>query len=258
MSGEYEYLRWEVGDDSVATVWLSRAPVNAVNQVMYREIKSLFEELGTDDRINVIVLAGDGKHFCAGNDLGEFKTLSPENAGERMREVREAFWAIRDCPVPVIAAVQGTAVGTGLAIVASCDVAVAAYGARLGVTEISVGVMGAAKHLTRLVPEPMARWMFLSGDPVPAEDLLRVGGLLAVVAPEDLMAEAHKRAALIARHSPLAIRYAERALNHIEFMELKPGYEFEQGLTGELSGHDDAKEAIRAFFERRPPQYTGR
>ena len=118
--------------------------------------------------------------------------------------------------------------------------------------------MGAAKHLTRLVPEPMARWMFLSGDPVPAEELLRVGGLLAVVAPEDLMAEAHKRAALIARHSPLAIRYAERALNQIEFMELKPGYEFEQGLTGELSGHDDAKEAIRAFFERRQPQYTGR
>ncbi len=255
---EYEFLRWEIGEGGVATVWLSRAPVNAINQPMYEEIQRLFGELGANEAINAIVLAGDGRHFCAGNELAEFETMTPENAGERMRNVREAFWAIYDCSVPVIAAVQGTAVGTGLAIVASCDVAVAAEGARLGVTEITVGVMGAAKHLSRLMPQSMVRWMFLSGDPLPAEEFVRFGGVLAVVGPDQLLDEARRRAALIVRHSPLAIRYAKRALNTIEYMDLKPGYEYEQGLTGELSGHDDPKEAIRAFFERRPPRYTGR
>lgn len=254
----YEFLRWEVGADSIATVWLSRPPVNAVNQVMYREIAGLFGELGADPAVNAMVLAADGPHFCAGNELAEFETLSPENSGERMREVREAFWAIYDCPVPVICAVQGTAVGTGLAIVASCDAVIAAHGARLGVTEIAVGVMGAAKHLSRMMPQGMVRWMFYSGEPLPAEDFLPFGGVLAVVEPGQLLAEARSRAAMIVRHSPLAIRYAKRALNTIEYMELKPGYEYEQGLTGELSGHDDPKEAIRAFFERRPPHFTGR
>lgn len=254
----WKHLRWELADDSVATVWLSRAPVNAVNQLMYREIKELFTELGANDRIHAIVLAADGKHFCGGNDLQEFATLSPDNSPLRMQEVREAFWAITDCPVPVIAAVQGTAVGTGLALVASCDFAIAATGARLGVTEIAVGVMGGAKHLSRLLPLPHVRWMFFSGEPVAVEELAPLGAVLAVVPEHELLAEAHRRAAVIVRHSPVAIRYAKRALNDIEPMELKAGYEHEQEFTGELSGYDDAKEAVRAFFERRPPCYTGR
>jgi enoyl-CoA hydratase len=242
----------------VATVWLDRPPVNAVNQDMYREIRRLFTDIGAvGDDVRVVVLAGAGRHFCAGNDLNEFLTLTPDNAPERMREVREAFWAIHDCPLPVIGAVQGTAVGTGLAIAASCDFVVAAAGAKLGVTEIAVGVMGAAKHLSRLVPQPHVRWMFLSGEPVAAEGLLGLGALLAVVPPGELLEEAQRRAALIARHSPVAIRFAKRSLNQIESMDLKSGYEFEQRLSGELSAYADSKEAQRAFFERRAPQYTG-
>jgi enoyl-CoA hydratase len=255
---EYQYLRHEIGEDTVATVWLARPPVNAVNQEMYREIKALFEELGEDPAVNAIVLAGEGRHFCAGNDLDEFLTLTPENSPERMLEVREAFWAIHGCPLPVIAAVQGVAVGTGLALVASCDFAVAAAGAELGVTEISVGVMGAARHLRRLVPEPVMRSMFFSGKPVPAEELQRLGAVMAVVPREQLLAEAQGRAAAIVKHSPVAIRYAKRALNGIETMGLRDGYEFEQGLTGELCGFDDAKEALNAFFEGREPRYAGR
>lgn len=255
---DYEYLRWET-NGPVATVWLARPPVNAVNQEMYREIRRLFEDIdqvGPD--VRGVVLAGDGKHFCAGNDLNEFKSLSPENAPERMLEVRQAFFAIQDCPVPVIGAVHGIAVGTGLAIAASCDFVVAAEGAMLGVTEIRVGVMGAAKHLSRLVPQPQMRWMFLSGQPVPAEDLLGLGAVVAVVPVEDLLAEARRHASVIAEHSPVAIRFAKRSLNQIEFMDLKSGYEFEQSLSGELSAFDDSKEALRAFFERRAANYTGR
>src|SRR5689334_7449845 len=99
---DFEYLRWDI-DGNVATVWLDRPPVNAVNQEMYREIKRLFDDITViGDDIRVIVLAGAGKHFCAGNDLNEFLTLNPENSPGRMLEVREAFFAIQDCPVPVI------------------------------------------------------------------------------------------------------------------------------------------------------------
>jgi enoyl-CoA hydratase len=252
-----QHLRVETHDDRIAVVQLDRPPVNAVNQDMYREIKARFEELGARDDLSAIILTGSGKHFCAGNDLEEFKTLSPVNSLARMREVREAFWAIHDCPVPVIAAVHGVALGTGLALVASCDFAIAAEDAQLGVTEISVGVMGAAKHLARLVPQPVVRAMFFTGDPMPVTEIQRLGGVIEVVPAERLLEEAMRWARAVTRHSPLAIRFAKQALNRIEFMELKPGYEYEQGLTGELSGSKDAKEALAAFFEHRAPAYEG-
>ena len=172
----------------------------------------------------VLVLAGRGKHFCGGNDLEEFKTLDPENSPGRMKEVREAFFSIYDSTKPVIAAVQGAAVGTGLAIAASCDLVVAAESSRFALPEVNVGVMGGAKHLSRMVPQGVVRLMHLSGDPVPAAKLLPY----------------------------------EQSLNAIEYMDLKSGYEFEQSLTGELSGYEDSKEALNAFLERRTPVYTGR
>jgi enoyl-CoA hydratase len=255
---DYEFLRWDV-DGPVATVWLDRPPVNAVHQPMYAEIRRLFSDIGQlGEGVDVVIVAGAGRHFCAGNDLNEFLTMDPENAPARMKTVREAFFAIRDCPVPVIGAVQGIAVGTGLAILASCDFVIAAEGARLGVTEIQVGVMGAAKHLARLVPEPVMRWMFLSGDPVPAEELMPYGAVLAVVPPDELLAEARRRADRIIRHSPIAIRFAKRSLNEIEFLDTKTGYELEQGLSGELSAYEDSHEAQRAVLERRDPVYSGR
>jgi enoyl-CoA hydratase len=253
-----EHVRLEVADDGVATVTLDRPPVNAVTQAMYREIRAVLEEVGRDERVKVAILTGAGRHFCGGNDLNEFMTLSPENSPERMREVREAFWSIHGCPVPVIAAVQGVAVGTGLALVASCDMAIAATGAKLGVPEIGVGVMGGGKHLSRLLPQPLVRKMFFTGEPMAVEELAHYGAVVGVVPPEDLLAEATALARSVSRHSAIAIRYAKRALNEIEPMDLREGYEHEQGYTGELSGFEDAKEAIRAFFERRPPQYTGR
>nr|WP_211176626.1 enoyl-CoA hydratase-related protein [Pseudonocardia acidicola] len=253
-----QFLRW-AGDGPVGTVWLNRPPVNAVTQQMYAEIRQFFTHLSDylpDAR--AIVLTGEGRHFCGGNDLTEFQTMDPGNAGERMRHVREAFWAIYDAPVPVIAAVHGVAVGTGLAIAASCDLVVAAEGAKLGLPEVNVGVMGGAKHLSRLVPQALVRYLHYTGDPLPAEEFARYGGVLTVVAPERLLDEAYAVAAKIVRHSPVTLRFAKQSLNAIEYMDLKGGYEYEQGLSGELSAYADAKEAVNAFFERRPPQYTGR
>jgi enoyl-CoA hydratase len=255
--GQFESLSYEV-DDPIVTVWLDRPPVNAVDQEMYRSIKRLFrslESLAGD--VRAVILAGRGKHFCAGNDLDEFRSLDPENSPGRMLEVREAFFAIQDAPVPVIGAIHGAAFGTGLAIAASCDLVVAAEGALLGVPEVSVGVMGGARHLMRLVPQPVARWMYFSGEPMPVERLQSMGAVLDVVPGDELMARARERAAAIARHSPIVLRFAKRSLNRIESMPLQEGYTFEQSLTSELSGYADSKEALRAVIERREPQYGG-
>lgn len=241
----------------VAFVTLDRPPVNAVNLAMYHELRDCFSFLDVHlPGVRVVVFRGRGKHFCAGNELQEFLDLDPANSPGRMRLVRDAFNAVYDCPVPVIGAVHGMITGSGIGLAASCDILVAGESTRFAVPEVSVGVMGGAKHLRRLVPEPVVRRMYLTADPVPVAEL-RGYGLVADVVPDDqLDAAARDLAGRIARHSRQAVRHAKEALNTIEFMDLKAGYEFEQRMTGRLSGYPDSLEARRAVAERRPPVYS--
>jgi enoyl-CoA hydratase len=258
---QFQFIEWhdEGTEGTVATVWLNRPPVNAVISEMYVEIRELFGALAEHlPEARAVVLAGRGRHFCAGNDLGDFQSMTPENAPARMKQVREAFWAVYDSPIPVIAAVHGAAVGAGLGLAASCDLIVAADDARFGLPEISVGVMGGAKHLSRLVPQSMVRLMYLTGDLVDAPVLQPFGGIVKIAPADELIDTATDLARSIARHSPVAVRFAKQNLNAIEYLDLKAGYEYEQGRTAELSGYADSKEAVNAYLERRSPVYTGR
>lgn len=251
------FLRRDL-DGGIVTVTLDRPPVNAVSQPMYEEIRELFSDIAAvEPQARVVILTGAGRHFCGGNDLDEFRTLSPENSGLRMKVIREAFFAISDCVLPVIGAVKGVAVGTGLALAASCDVVVAGESARFSLPEISVGVMGGAKHASRLVPPAMVRYLHLTAKQLTGADLMRFGGVVEVVPDDELLHAAKGLAQEMLRHSPVALRFAKQSLNYIEYLDLKSGYEYEQGLSGELSAYRDAKEAVAAFFERREPRYTG-
>jgi enoyl-CoA hydratase len=205
--------------------------------------------------ISAVILQGEGKHFSAGNDLDEFLTLTPENSPGRMKIVREAFSAIYDCPVPVIAAVHGHALGTGVALAGSCDLVVCAESAHFGTPEVSVGVMGGAKHLSRLVPQQVVRTMYFTADVLPASELIRFGGIVRIVPDAELLEGALALARRITRHSRLAVRTAKESLNTVEYMELKSGYEFEQRLTGHLAGSADSQEARLAIVEKRPPRF---
>jgi enoyl-CoA hydratase len=257
----FQFIEWhdEGPEGTVATLWLNRPPVNAIVSEMYVEIAKLFGALAEHlPQARAVVLAARGKHFCAGNDLGEFQSMTPQNAPARMKQVREAFWAVYDSPIPVIAAVHGAAVGAGLGLAASCDLIVAADDAKFGLPEISVGVMGGAKHLSRLVPQGMVRLMYLTGELVDAAALQPFGGIVQVAPPNELHDAALGLARSIARHSPVAVHFAKQNLNAVEYMDLKAGYEYEQGRTAELSGYADSKEAVTAYLERRAPIYTGR
>jgi enoyl-CoA hydratase len=256
---EFKYLAIEPSGDGIFHVQLARPPANAVHRDMYIELKRLFgdvDQLGQD--VRAIVLSGQGKHFCAGNDLDEFATMTPDNAVERMWRVREAFFAISECAVPVIAAVHGAALGTGLAIAGSCDFVVASADARLGLPELTVGVMGGARHLARMAPQPLVRRMYFTGDPMTAQELASAGAAIIVCEGERLMDEAMRFARRIATHSPTAVRVSKRVLDRIEWMDLRTGYEFEQGATSRMSGHPDSKEALAAFREHRGARYQPR
>ncbi|WP_200945073.1 MULTISPECIES: enoyl-CoA hydratase-related protein [unclassified Nocardioides] len=245
-------------DDRVATVTMDRAPVNAVDQAMYLELVEVFSNVRHHlPDADVIILIGAGNTFCGGNDLHEFMTMTPENVTARMALVHAAFRSIYECEIPVIAAVDGVAAGTGVALAASADLVVATDRARFALPEISVGAMGGAKHLSRLVPQGVVRRMFYTAERVPASELARYGGIASVVPAEELVTTATALARSVARHSPVAIRIAKKSLTEIEYLDLQSGYAREQRYTGELSGYADAKEAVRAFFERREPRYTG-
>ena len=197
----------------VAVVRLNRPPVNAVDVPFYVEIADLFsnvDRIGND--VRVVILTGEGKHFCGGNDLDEFATMTPENSAERMWRVRRAFFAIGECSVPVVGAVEGAALGTGLAIAASCDFVVASKTARFGLPELTVGVMGGARHLARVAPGPLVRRMFFTGEMLSASDFASAGGCIVVCEPDQLLPRAMQFANRIASFSPTAVRVGKEVL----------------------------------------------
>lgn len=246
-------------ENFIATVTIDRPPVNALNLQAYEELGQVFRSLNGRTEVRVVILASASeKAFVAGSDAQEFQALTPQGYPERARRIRETFWAIYDCEVPVIGAINGPALGGGLAIAAMCDVLIASEKASFGLPEINVGMLGGAKPLARLVPQMKARKMLYTGERLSAQEVYRLGAVDSVVSPAELMPAARRLAEEIAEKSPIAIRLAKKGLNAVEFMDLKKGYEFEQTTTGELSGYEDSKEAARAFLEKRKPIFKNR
>jgi enoyl-CoA hydratase len=253
-----DFVNFKV-NNQIGVVTIDRPPVNAINEQAYEEITSTFQSINERDDIRVVIFRSEGKKaFVAGNDLNDFLTMNPENAEERMKRVRESFWSVYDCRVPVIGVIQGPALGTGLAYSAVCDLLIASENATFSLPEINVGVMGGAKHLSRLVPQMVVRYMHYTGDAMTAKEMQQYGSILKVVPQNELMDAAMEVAKKIAGKSPIAIKMAKKSLNTIEFMDLKEGYQFEQGLSGELSAYEDSKEAVNAYFEKRQPVFKGK
>jgi len=152
----------------------------------------------------------------------------------------------------VIAAVNGAALGAGMGLAICSDFILASEDAVFGLPEIDIGLMGGVRHTMRAFPIGLTRRMVMTGWRVPAPELYRRGLIEACVPREQLLDEAMKIARTIASKSPAAIRLAKRAINTVETMGLKDGYRFEQNLTVEMTQHEDSKEAMRAFVEKRP------
>ncbi len=251
-----EYVRLEVRDH-IATVTIDRPPVNAMNQQVYRETAETFRSFEGNGDIRVAILTSASERaFLAGADLREQSSATPlERSLDAGRAPRECFWAIYDSEVPVVAAVNGAALGAGLAVVACCDLIVAAENATFGLPEIDVGLLGGGSQLARLVGAYRMRQAFYTGERISASEMYRLGAVAKVVPLASLAEEARSFAAQIARKSPIAIRMAKQVLNRIEFMGLKEAYRLEQDYTVRLRDLEDSKEAASAFLERREPKF---
>ena len=158
----------------------------------------------------------------------------------------------------MIAAINGAALGAGLALVASCDILIASEQAVLGLPEVTVGLMGGCRHAMRLFGHSTVRRMMFTGDRIAGPELYRLGVVEACVPADQLMPTAMEFARRIAQHSPLAVTTAKHSLNAIEEMSLRDGYRFEQDMTMQLGASEDSQEAKRAFLEKRRPVYKGR
>jgi enoyl-CoA hydratase len=254
-----ETVRLEIADH-IATVTMDRPPVNAQNRQAREELIRVFDEISARDDVRVAILTATGKLFSAGADVKERVGIAQEPSDyiRNNRLVRDFFDAVADCAKPVICAVNGGAFGAGFALMLACDIMIASEDAYFVISELDVGLAGGGRFLMDHFGKSMTRYIYFTGRRIAAAELHRLGVLSVLVPHEKLMDEAMAIAREIAAKSPVAVREVKRALNAVEEMPARDGYRFEQTVTVALSKTEDAKEAQRAFIEKRKPEFKGK
>ncbi len=242
-------------------VSLNRPPVNAVNVAMRRELVQCFNSLSEDREVNSVVLAAKGgRVFCGGVDMREKGAGATDSDLHTVLDPnwrwRAAQSAVRTCLVPVIAAVEGPAIGAGFGLVGVCDLVIASESASFALTEINVGLLGGASKALRLLGPSKARRMMYFGEPVSPAEMHRLGGIEEVVPPGEALSRACELARQLATKSPIALRLAKESILRIETESMMEQYRTENDYTNRLSGFNDSREAIMAFLEKRDPKWT--
>ena len=258
-------LLYEVRD-RVAVITLNRPDrMNTLGGTMKADLARAFFELArNDDQVRAVLVTGGGdKAFCAGADIKE-RAADVVRGTEyfvRQKATHELFRNIEEFEKPVIAAINGVALGGGLEIALCCDLRIAADHARFGLPEIKLGVIPAAggtQRLPRVIGEARAKELILTADLVDAETALRYGLVSRVLPQAELMAAAMELSQRIARHPPLAVRFAKRAINRGMQTDLDSGLEYERYAAAMIVDSEDRLEGMRAFVEKREPQFKGR
>ena len=254
-----ERFRVEVADH-VATVTIAAPPVNAQDRRFREECVRIFDVLGAETDIRAIVLAAEGRTFSAGADLSERAAILAEPGGytRHNRLVRAAFDCVIECPKPVIAAVNGAAIGAGCVLALVCDILVVAEEAFMSMTEVDFGLAGGVRHILRSFSPSDARLMIYTAKRITGPELYRMNVASACVPRERLLEEATGIARTIAQKVPLAVIAAKRSFGLTEEMPLRDGYRYEQSQTAALAETEDTQEALAAFRDKRKPVFKGR
>lgn len=257
----YATLRVEERPDGVLLLTLARPEVaNAFNTQSALDLDAVFRRIGAESRCVVLTGAGD-RAFCSGADLKERNALEDAQWHAQHAIFERMFRAVLDCPVPVIAAVNGAAVAGGLELVLMCDFAYASTSARFALTEVSLGIMpggGGTQTLPRAVGERRAKELILAARPFSAEEALAWGVVNRLCEPARLLGETLEAAARIASNAPLSVAQARRAIHAGLQCDLAAGLQLEIDAYNRLVGTDDRREGIRAFNEKRKPKFQGR
>ena len=239
----------EVTDEQIAVVTMNHPPVNALPVKGWFEVADAVTT-AADEGARVVILRAEGKGFNAGVDIKEMQQIEGfEGILGANRGCYAAFKAIYECPVPVIAAVNGFCLGGGVGLVGNADTIVASDDAFFGVPEVDRGALGAATHLSRLVPQHMLRTLYFTAQTITAQRLHELGSVHKVVPREELDEAALEVARQIAAKDPRVIRAAKAALNGIDPTDVNVSYRFEQGFTYELNLAGVADERRDAFVK---------
>jgi 2-(1,2-epoxy-1,2-dihydrophenyl)acetyl-CoA isomerase len=262
----YECLLYEV-KDRVATLTLNRPErLNALGGSLREDLLDAVTKATADPEVGALIITGAGRGFCSGGDvkaMGERNqsgaTAPPE---ERFAPPRDrAVLALRECPKPVIAAINGVAAGAGVGLALACDMRIASSAAKFTISFAKRGLTpdwGVSWLLPRVVGAAKACELIFTGDAVDAAQAASIGLVNAVVAPEALLAEAGKLARKVAEGAPVAIRLSKRAIQHNETVDLRAGLEFESFTQNVCKETEDHKEGVKAFLEKRAPVFRGR
>lgn len=234
--------------------------LNALNSEVVTELNHCFTELDKDDSVKVVVLTGEGKAFVAGADISEMSTLNAEEGGNFAKLGMDTFMLIEKLSKPVIAAINGFALGGGCEISLACDLRIASTKAVLGQPEVGLGItpgFGGTQRLARAIGPAKAKELIYTARNVKAEEALAIGLVNKVVEPEELMDEAMNMAKAIAKNSVLAVKYSKKAINAGLQADIDTGMEIEKSQFALCFATYDQKEGMKAFLEKRKPEFKG-
>lgn len=249
-------------DEHICVATIDRPPVNALNTTLMEEIIATFQTLSNEPDLRAIILTGAGKKaFVAGADITEVIDLT-ENEGSAFSEKGQTMTsAIANCPVPVICAINGSALGGGAEIAIACDFRIMTENALIGFPEAGLGIFpgaGGTQRLPRIISQSMAKYLSLRATPISAAEAAHCGLVDKVVPKESLMDASTSLALEISKNGPLAIRAIKRLMNKSFDVPLEQGLGMERDTFGQICTSSDKVEGIKAFFDKRTPNYTGR
>ncbi|MEE8417641.1 MAG: enoyl-CoA hydratase-related protein [candidate division Zixibacteria bacterium] len=259
---EYKNIKFEK-DGPLAIVTIDRPTVlNALNDETIAELDHCFSVIAGDDGILCVILTGSGeKSFVAGADINELAVCDVISGRAKCDRGQALLFKIENLRQPVIAAINGFALGGGCEIALACDIRLASEKAKIGQPEVSLGIIpgyGGTQRLSRLIGRGKASQMILTGDHIKAEEALRIGLVDEVYAPEELMPKAREMALNIASKGPLAIKAAKEAIKLGLDVDLKSGCEHEASLFAGICASEDKSEGTKAFLEKRKAEFKGR
>jgi enoyl-CoA hydratase len=262
MDGDADHVLFECRD-GVATLRLNRPKaLNALDATTLRALASALDRVADDRAARAVIITGSGeKAFCAGADIAAMAAMAPTEGHGYSRLGHDVLGRVDDLDVPVVAAVNGVALGGGLELALACDFAIASERARLGLPEITLGLIpgfGGTQRLVRRIGLARARELIYLGTMVGAADGLRLGIVDRVVPDERLADEAAAFAAELAKRPPVALRQAKRATRAAVESALEAGLRLEIEAFAATFASEDRVEGLRAFLEKRPAQWKGR
>jgi enoyl-CoA hydratase len=258
----YETIKVEEAAPGVTVIAFNRPDVaNALSTQMGRELLDVWSKLRADEALRAVILRGEGKHFQAGADLKERNGMTDEAWAEQHRLFEAMIRAQLACPVPVIAAVQGAAMGGGCEMTLACDFAYAAEGARFGLPEAGLGIipgLGGTQLLTRAVGPRRALELLTTAAPFTAQQALEYGLVSGVVAPEALLETVLSVAGQIASRAPLSVRGLKRVVHGGQDLDLARAMDLELTVYNHLFTTHDRREGVASFNEKRTPAFEGK